>query len=175
MMYAGPPEASLLKAIYPGSFDPVTMGHWDLIQRAAHLFDQLVVAVVHNPSKHPTFSVAERVDFLHELVAKYGAKVEVKAFHGLLVDFAQQEGAHCIVRGVRAFSDFEYEFQMALTNRKLASDIETLFLMPTEEYSVLSSRIVREVGMMGGNIRGMVPEMLHERIKQRLKNPADYA
>ncbi len=165
----------MLKAIYPGSFDPVTMGHWDLIQRAAHLFDHLVVAVLHNPSKHPTFSVAERVDFLRELVAPYGDKVEVASFHGLLVDFAQKQQAHCIVRGVRAFSDFEYEFQMALTNRKLVPDIETLFLMPKEEYSVLSSRIVREVGTMGGDIRGMVPDGLHDRIKMRLRNPSEYA
>jgi len=167
-------EALLRKAIYPGSFDPVTMGHWDIIQRAHRLVDHLVVAVLHNPSKHPTFSVAERVDFLRELVAPYPT-VEVKTFHGLLVDFAKEEGAHSIIRGVRAFSDFEYEFQMALTNRKLSPDIETVFLMPKEEHSVTSSRIVREVGMMGGDITGMVPEALRERITARLRNPANYA
>ena len=162
----------MLKAIYPGSFDPVTMGHWDLIQRAEKLVDRLVVAVLHNPSKHPAFSVAERVDFLRELTAPYD-NVEVTTFHGLLVDFARQEKAQCIIRGVRAFSDFEYEFQMALMNRKLSSELETLFLMPKEEYSVLSSRMVREVGTMGGDITGMVPELFRERIAHRLMNPAE--
>lgn len=162
----------MLKAIYPGSFDPVTMGHWDLIQRAEKLVDHLVVAVLSNPGKNPAFSVAERVDFLRELVKPYD-NVEVKTFHGLLVDFAKQENARCIIRGVRAFSDFEYEFQMALTNRKLSSELETLFLMPSEEYSVLSSRIVREVGSMGGNIQGLVPEGLRERITRRLQHPAE--
>ena len=158
-------------AIYPGSFDPVTLGHYDLIQRAEKLVDRLVVAVLHNPAKSCAFSVAERVDFLRELLED-APNVEVTTFHGLLVDFAKQQGAHFIVRGVRAFSDFEYEFQMALMNRKLASDLETVFLMPKEEYSVVSSRIVREVGAMGGNISGLVPELLLERISTRLKNPA---
>jgi pantetheine-phosphate adenylyltransferase len=158
-------------AIYPGSFDPVTLGHWDLIKRAEKLVDRLVVAVLHNPAKHCAFSVAERVDFLRELVAG-SPKVEVATFHGLLVDFAKQQNATFIVRGVRAFSDFEYEFQMALMNRKLAPDLETVFLMPKEENSVVSSRIVREVGAMGGDISGLVPELLLERIAQRLRNPA---
>ncbi|OQA38302.1 MAG: Phosphopantetheine adenylyltransferase [Acidobacteria bacterium ADurb.Bin340] len=162
----------VLKAIYPGSFDPVTLGHWDLIQRAEKLVDRLVVAVLHNPGKNPAFSVAERVDFLRELVAPF-PNVEVATFHGLLVDFARQENAQCIVRGVRAFSDFEYEFQMALMNRKLHPDLETLFLMPKEEFSVLSSRMVREVGTMGGDITGMVPELFRERIAHRLMNPAE--
>ena len=158
-------------AIYPGSFDPVTLGHWDLIKRAERLVDRLVVAVLHNPAKVCAFSVAERVDFLRELLADT-PHVEITTFHGLLVDFAKQQGAHVIVRGVRAFSDFEYEFQMALMNRKLAPDLETVFLMPKEEYSVVSSRMVREVGAMGGDISGLVPEMLVERITSRLKNPA---
>jgi pantetheine-phosphate adenylyltransferase len=158
-------------AIYPGSFDPVTLGHWDLIQRAERLVDRLVVAVLYNPAKTCAFSVAERVDFLRELLADT-PHVEITTFHGLLVDFAKQQGAHFIVRGVRAFSDFEYEFQMALMNRKLAPDLETVFLMPKEEYSVVSSRMVREVGAMGGDISGLVPEMLVERITSRLKNPA---
>jgi pantetheine-phosphate adenylyltransferase len=158
-------------AIYPGSFDPVTLGHWDLIKRADKLVDRLVVAVLHNPSKQCAFSVAERVDFLRELVGT-DLNVEIATFHGLLVDFAKQQGASFIVRGVRAFSDFEYEFQMALMNRKLAPDLETVFLMPKEENSVVSSRIVREVGAMGGDISGLVPEILVERIAQRLKNPA---
>ena len=158
-------------AIYPGSFDPVTLGHYDLIQRAERLVDRLVVAVLHNPAKHCAFSVAERVDFLRELLAGV-PHVEVTTFHGLLVDYAKQQDARFIVRGVRAFSDFEYEFQMALMNRKLAPDLETVFLMPKEEYSVVSSRMVREVGAMGGDISGLVPEMLVERIASRLKNPA---
>nr|WP_320133583.1 pantetheine-phosphate adenylyltransferase [uncultured Holophaga sp.] len=159
------------KAIYPGSFDPVTMGHLDLIQRAEKLVDQLVVAVLHNPSKKPTFSVAERVDFLREITAPY-PKVEVMTFNGLLVDLAKQTNAQCVLRGVRAFSDFEYEFQMALMNRKLYPDLETLFLMPKEEYSIISSRLVREVGSMGGDIGGFVPRELKDRITRRLMNPS---
>ncbi len=161
-------------AIYPGTFDPVTVGHWDLIQRAEKLVDQLVVAVLHNPAKKPLFSLAERVDFLHELVVDY-PNVEVATFNGLLVDFAKVRGAQVIIRGVRAFSDFEYEFQMALINRKLAHEVETMFLMPKEEHAVISSHVVRDVGMMGGNISQMVPEKLHDRIAQRLRNPGDYA
>ena len=158
-------------AIYPGSFDPVTLGHLDLIRRAERLVDRLVVAVLHNPAKTCAFSVAERVDFLRELLADT-PHVEITTFHGLLVDYAKQQGAQFIVRGVRAFSDFEYEFQMALMNRKLAQDLETVFLMPKEEYSVVSSRMVREVGGMGGDISGLVPEKLVERIAARLKPPA---
>ena len=158
-------------AIYPGSFDPVTLGHWDLIQRASRLVDRLVVGVLFNPAKTCAFSVAERVDYLRELVADL-PHVEVATFHGLLVDYAKQQQAQFIVRGVRAFSDFEYEFQMALMNRKLAPDLETVFLMPKEEYSVVSSRMVREVGAMGGDLSSMVPEILVERIAARLMNPA---
>jgi pantetheine-phosphate adenylyltransferase len=158
----------MLKAVYPGTFDPVTLGHFDMIQRAEKLVDRLVVAVLHNPSKHPAFSIAERMDFLRELVAPF-QNVEVTTFHGLLVDFARQQNAQCIVRGVRAFSDFEYEFHMALMNRKLSPDLETIFLMPKEEFSVLSSRMVREVGIMGGDLTGLVPEALKDRIAQRLK------
>jgi pantetheine-phosphate adenylyltransferase len=161
-------------AIYPGSFDPVTLGHWDLIQRAGKLVDRLIVAVLHNPAKTSAFSVAERVDFLRELTMD-APTVEVATFHGLLVDFAKQRQAHFIIRGVRAFSDFEYEFQMALMNRKLSPDLETVFLMPKEEYSVVSSRMVREVGSMGGDISGLVPEPLRERIAARLKDPAQFS
>ena len=153
----------MLKAIYPGSFDPVTVGHRDIIQRAEKLVDHLVVGVLQNPEKQATFSLAERVDFLKELVASH-TNVEVIPFHGLLVDFARQQGAQSIVRGVRAFSDFEYEFQMALMNRKLFPELETIFLMPKEEFSAISSRMVRQVGSMGGQIKGLVPEALRERI-----------
>ncbi|MFN8012300.1 MAG: pantetheine-phosphate adenylyltransferase [Holophagaceae bacterium] len=155
-------------AIYPGSFDPVTMGHWDVIQRADKLVDRLIVAVLHNPAKQGAFSVEERVAFLEELVAPL-PHIEVTSFHGLLVDFAKQHQASFIVRGVRAFSDFEYEFQMALMNRKLAPDLETVFLMPKEKYSAISSRLVREIGGMGGNLTDLVPESLRERIAAKLK------
>ena len=154
-------------AIYPGSFDPVTLGHWDLIQRAAKLVDRLVVAVLHNPTKNPAFSVDERVAMLEELTASL-PHVEVTSFHGLLVDFAKSHNAQVIVRGVRAFSDFEYEFQMALMNRKLAPDLETVFLMPKEKYSAVSSRLVREIGGMGGNLADLVPDILRSRIADRL-------
>ena len=159
-------------AIYPGSFDPPTLGHWDLILRGEKLVDKLIVAVLHNPAKTCAFTVAERVAFLQELAVDT-PNVVITSFHGLLVDYAKQQGAHFIVRGVRAFSDFEYEFQMALMNRKLSPDLETVFLMPKEEYSVVSSRIVREVGCMGGDISGLVPELLRERIATRLRAPAE--
>ncbi len=154
-------------AIYPGSFDPVTLGHWDIIQRAEKLVDRLVVAVLHNPAKTSAFSVEERVAMLRELVGDRPS-VTVTSFHGLLVDFAKSQGAQFIVRGVRAFSDFEYEFQMALMNRKLAPELETVFLMPKEKYSAVSSRLVREIGTMGGNLSELVPEVLRERVAQRL-------
>ena len=155
-------------AIYLGSFDPVTLGHWDLIKRAAKLVDRLVVAVLHNPSKSAAFSVEERVAMLEELTAAL-PRVEVTSFNGLLVDFAKVQEAQVIVRGVRAFSDFEYEFQMALMNRKLAPDLETVFLMPKENYSAVSSRLVREIGSMGGNLSDLVPEILRTRIADRLR------
>ena len=155
--------------IYPGTFDPVTLGHWDLIQRAAKLVDKLIVAVLHNPAKAPVFCLDERMGLLRDLSSGRQG-IEVATFNGLLVEYARQEGAQFIVRGVRAFSDFEYEFQMALTNRKLAPELETVFLMPKEENSVISSRIVREVGTMGGNLAGLVPEQLKSRIAEKLLN-----
>ncbi len=154
-------------AIYPGSFDPVTLGHADIIQRAEKLVDRLIVAVLRNPAKTPTFTVDERMEMLKELVAPF-PNVEVTNFHGLLVNFARENDADCIIRGVRAFSDFEYEFQMALVNRKLAPDLETIFLMPKEKYSAVSSRLVREIGSMGGELKQLVPEPLLDRIVARL-------
>lgn len=150
-------------AIYPGSFDPVTLGHWDIIQRAEKLVDHLVVAVLHNPAKAPAFGVEHRVAMLRELVGDRPG-IEIVSFHGLLVDFARSRGAQFIVRGVRAFSDFEYEFQMALMNRKLAPELETVFLMPKENYSAVSSRLVREIGSMGGDLTELVPEVLRDQI-----------
>jgi pantetheine-phosphate adenylyltransferase len=161
-------EFPVRTAIYPGSFDPVTMGHWDVIQRADKLVDRLIVAVLHNPAKQAAFTVEERVEYLRELVAPL-PHIEVTSFHGLLVDFAKQMDASFIVRGVRAFSDFEYEFQMALMNRKLAPDLETVFLMPKEKYSAVSSRLVREIGGMGGNLSDLVPDSLLERISDKLR------
>jgi len=155
--------------IYPGTFDPVTLGHWDLIQRAAKLVDRLIVAVLHNPAKHPVFSLDERIELLKDLSGGHQG-IAVDTFHGLLVEYARRQGAQFIVRGVRAFSDFEYEFQMAITNRKLAPDLETVFLMPKEENSVTSGRIVREVGTMGGDLTGLVPEQLKMRIAEKLRN-----
>jgi pantetheine-phosphate adenylyltransferase len=154
-------------AIYPGSFDPVTLGHWDIIQRAEKLVDHLVVAVLHNPTKTPAFTVDERVAMLREL-SDSSPIIEITSFDGLLVDFAKSQGAQFIVRGVRAFSDFEYEFQMALMNRKLAPELETVFLMPKEKYSAVSSRLVREIGSMGGNLSELVPDTLKTRIATRL-------
>jgi pantetheine-phosphate adenylyltransferase len=154
--------------IYPGTFDPVTLGHWDLIQRATKLVDKLIVAVLHNPAKNPVFCLEERMGLLKEL-SSGRTSIEVATFHGLLVEYARREGAQFIIRGVRAFSDFDYEFQMALTNRKLAPELETVFLLPKEENSVVSSRIVREVGMMGGDIAGLVPESLRTRIAEKLR------
>jgi pantetheine-phosphate adenylyltransferase len=160
-------EVFVRTAIYPGSFDPVTLGHWDIIQRAEKLADKLVVAVLHNPAKTPAFSVDERMAMLRELTKDFPG-IEITSFNGLLVDFAKTQGAQSIVRGVRAFSDFEYEFQMALMNRKLAPELETVFLMPKEKYSAVSSRLVREIGAFGGNLTELVPELLRERIAGRL-------
>ncbi len=157
------PEDPLRIAIYPGSFDPVHYGHLDLIQRADKLVDRLVVAVLHNEAKQPAFSVEERIELLQEMT-KGMKKVEITSFHGLLVDFARQRKAQFIVRGLRAFSDFEFEFQMALMNRKLAPELETVFLMPKEKYSAVSSKLVREIGHFGGDLSELVPEPIRERV-----------
>ena len=160
--------------VYPGSFDPPTLGHLDLMARAAKLFDRLIVAVLCNATKNPAFTLSERMGFLSEISRGF-ANIEVATFDGLLVEFAKRRGATFIIRGVRAFSDFEYEFQMALTNRKLAPELETVFLMPREEYSVISSRIVREVGTMGGDISELVPGALQRKISAKLCPPASGA
>jgi pantetheine-phosphate adenylyltransferase len=144
------------RAIYPGSFDPVTNGHLDVIQRAGRIFDEVIVAVAHNEQKKAFFSVEERVAFLHDAVQGIG-NVRVARFEGLLVDFARTEAANAVIRGLRAVSDFEFEFQMALMNRKLNPQIEAIFLMPREDYVYLSSRIVREIARHGGNVDAFVP------------------
>lgn len=143
-------------AIYPGSFDPITNGHLDVIERAAGLFDRLIIAVANNSEKRPLFSPDERVHLIAESVAGL-PNVEVTSFRGLLVDFAKSRGAMVVVRGLRAVTDFEYEFQMALMNRTLRDDVETVFLAAREEYTYLSSRIIKEVARLGGDVGRMVP------------------
>jgi pantetheine-phosphate adenylyltransferase len=155
-----------VKAIYPGSFDPLTNGHLDLIARAAKIFDHLVVAILRNSSKNPLFSVEERVAMLSEGTAEFN-NVSVSTFDGLLVDFAREQRAHAVVRGIRAISDYEYEFQMALMNRRLSPDVETIFLMPDAKYSFVSSRLVKEVFRLGGSVDGLVPRFVVERMKDK--------
>lgn len=156
-------------AIYPGSFDPVTNGHVDLIERASRLFDQLIVALLLNPEKDPLFSVEERVEMLKEVV-KPLANVEVDTFRGLLVDYARRKQARVLLRGIRAVSDYEYELQMALMNRQLQPEIETVFMLPAESYSYLSSRLVKEVAQLGGSIKELVPAAVEARIRTKVKS-----
>jgi pantetheine-phosphate adenylyltransferase len=144
------------RAIYPGSFDPVTNGHLDIIGRALKLFDEVVVAVAHNDEKQPLFSLEERLNLLHETAGKIH-NVRIAEFNGLLVEFARAKDAGAVIRGLRAISDFEFEFQMALMNRKLEATVETIFLMPKEEYTYLSSRIVKEIARLGGDVSSFVP------------------
>jgi len=144
------------RAIYPGSFDPVTNGHLDIIERARKLFDEVIVAVAHNDEKQPLLSLKERLDLLRETAGKID-NVRIAQFKGLLVEFARAEKAGAVIRGLRAVSDFEFEFQMALMNRKLDAGVETIFLMPKEEYTYLSSRIVKEIARLGGDVSGFVP------------------
>jgi pantetheine-phosphate adenylyltransferase len=144
------------RAIYPGSFDPVTNGHLDIIERARKLFDEVIVAVAHNDEKEPVFSLSERLELLQETVGKID-NVRIAQFTGLLVEFAKAQKAGAVIRGLRAVSDFEFEFQMALMNRKLDAVVETIFLMPKEEYTYLSSSIVKEIARLGGDVSGFVP------------------
>ncbi len=154
------------RAIYPGSFDPVTNGHLDVIERARKLFDEVVVAVAYNDQKMPFFTLAERLDFLGQVTASL-AGVKVAPLDGLLVEFAVREQATAVVRGLRAVSDFEFEFQMALMNRKLEATVETIFLMPKEEYTYLSSRIVKEIARLGGDIAKFVPPSVVEAFNRK--------
>jgi pantetheine-phosphate adenylyltransferase len=153
-------------AIYPGSFDPVTNGHLDVIERARKLFDEVVVAVAHNDEKQPLFSLKDRLDLLRETAGKID-NVRIAEFEGLLVEFARKEKAGAVIRGLRAVSDFEFEFQMALMNRKLDAEVETIFLMPKEEYTYLSSRIVKEIARLGGDVSGFVPACVAKALRTK--------
>lgn len=155
------------RAIYAGTFDPVTFGHVDVATRAAQVFAHLTLAVAEDPRKKLLFSTAERLELVRASLAQL-PNVEVVPFSGLLVDWARQRGIHTLIRGLRAFSDFEYEFQMALTNRKLAPDIETLFLMPNEDYSYVSSSMVREIAALGGDVDKFVPPAVAAALKRKL-------
>jgi pantetheine-phosphate adenylyltransferase len=154
------------KAVYPGSFDPITNGHIDIIARGLSVFDEVVIAILVNPDKKPLFTVAERVEIIEEAYAG-NRRVHVDTFSGLLVDYAVRSGASVIVRGLRAISDFEFEFQMALMNRRLDPRIETVFMMPAEGYSYLSSRLVKEVFQLGGSVRDLVPPVVEARLTEK--------
>jgi pantetheine-phosphate adenylyltransferase len=156
------------RAIYPGSFDPVTNGHLDVVERARKLFDEVIVAVAHNDEKQPLFSLEERLDLLQQTVGKID-NVRISQFEGLLIDFAAEQNASAVIRGLRAVSDFEFEFQMALMNRKLKDSVETIFLMPKEEYTYLSSRLVKEIARLGGDVSKFVPGVVASALGKKFK------
>jgi len=155
-------------AVYPGSFDPPTNGHLDLIERGSKIFEELVVAILRNSEKTPMFTVAERLQMLRELTADL-KNVRLDTFNGLMVEFAKSIDAKCVLRGIRAISDYEYELQMALMNRKLEPTLETVFMMPADKYSYVSSRLVREVAQAGGPVRGLVPDVVEQKLREKLE------
>ncbi|MFC2169173.1 pantetheine-phosphate adenylyltransferase [Acidobacteriota bacterium] len=157
------------KAVYPGSFDPITNGHVDIIRRGLKIFNHILIAVLENPEKKPLFSTNERVTMIQEIFPNQD-KVEVKAFRGLLVDFARENDAKILIRGLRAISDFEYEFQMTLMNRRLDPEIETFFMMPNVHYSFISSKLVKEVCMLGGALEDLVPFEVEKKLRTKYKN-----
>jgi len=159
---------NLVRAIYPGSFDPLTNGHLDLIERGSKIFDELIVSVLHNVEKDPLFTLPERLDMMEQMVKGYD-NVRVETFEGLLVDYAMQKKAKAVLRGIRAISDYEYELQMAWMNRKLQPQLETVFMMPAEAYSYLSSRLVKEIFRLGGSVRGLVPELVEQRLREKFQ------
>ena len=154
-------------AIYPGSFDPLTNGHLDLIERGSKIFDQLIVSILRNPEKDPLFSLGERRQMMEAMTEQW-KNVRVDSFEGLMVDYAVKVKASAVLRGIRAISDYEYELQMALMNRKLSPTLETVFMMPAEAYSYLSSRLVREIAQLGGSIRGLVPELVEQKLREKM-------
>ena len=155
-------------AVYPGSFDPLTNGHVDIISRGARLFDRIIVAILVNAEKAPLFTMAERVEIARS-VFRDQPNVEVDTFEGLLVDYVERRKAHVIVRGLRAVSDFEFEFQMALMNQRLKPKIDTVFMMPAEQYTYISSRLIKEVFALGGRVHGLVPDLVEERLRAKGK------
>lgn len=159
---------SRYRAVYPGSFDPITYGHIDIIKRAAKVFDEVIVAVAHNLDKRPLFSVRERVEMLKR--ATHGiTNVKIDDFNALAVDYVKKKGINVIIRGIRMISDFEYEFQMALTNRKLNSSIETIFMMPNEAYSYVSSKLIKEAAALGANLKDFVPSFVEKRLLKKIR------
>jgi pantetheine-phosphate adenylyltransferase len=162
-----PPKPPHVIAIYPGSFDPITNGHLDLIQRGSRMFDRLIVSILRNDAKQALFSLEERKEMLREVLDVY-PNVQVDSFDGLLVDYASAHGATVLLRGIRAISDYEYELQMALMNRRLQPEIETVFMMASETYSFISSRLVKEVFSLGGSIVGLVPPVVETRLRARM-------
>jgi pantetheine-phosphate adenylyltransferase len=155
-----------VRAIYPGSFDPLTNGHLDLIARASKIFEELTVAILRNAEKEPVFTVPERREMLEQMVQPF-PNVRVDVFEGLLVDYAVEKKAKVILRGIRAVSDYEYELQMALMNRKLQPQVETVFMLPAEAYSYLSSRLVKEIFRLGGSVGGLVPELVEQKLREK--------
>lgn len=155
-------------AVYPGSFDPITNGHLDIIRRGARIFDRLIVAVADNPAKQALFSKDERVEMIREVTTSF-RNVEVDSFDGLVVDYVRRRKAHVILRGIRTISDFEYEYQMALTNRTFAPDIETAFLLTHEEYSFMSSRLIKEAASLGGDVSAFLPKEVERRLRAKLR------
>ncbi|MBI5179821.1 MAG: pantetheine-phosphate adenylyltransferase [Nitrospirae bacterium] len=155
-------------AVYPGTFDPITNGHIDLIERSIRIFDEVIIAIAHNPRKMPLFNIKERIEMI-AASTKGLQNIKIETFDGLLVDYAKKKKAQAIIRGLRAVSDFEYEFQMALMNRKLDNKIETVFLMPSEEYSYLTSSIVKEITAFKGSVNGLVPKIVDKKLKEKFK------
>ena len=154
-------------AVYPGTFDPVTKGHIDIIERALRLFDKLYILVGENPQKATTFTAEERVGMIKKSLKRYGSRIEVEHFDGLLLNYVKKKKSNVVVRGLRAISDFEFEFQRAQFNREFAKDIETIFIMTKDDYAFLSSSIIKEISMFGGSVKGFVPEIVEKKLKEK--------